>query len=349
VNKFTKAATRRVRPISHVTAKTATPFRALCSAAASAAAGGAIALAAEGGAPAWVQLMPAGPTLEGRDGRSWRIDDVNRLVAQFSPPFVIDYEHAQDHLAVNGQEAPAAGWAEELQVRGGGEIWARVDWTERAAKAIAAREYRFISPAFTYSPADGSVQALIGASLVNRPNFVMTALNAQESSMLKAIAAALGLAETATSPEIVTAIGALKVATALNAQQPDLARFVPRADYELALNRATAAEAKIAADGRAAHETKVALAIDEAVKAGKVAPASREFYVATCATAEGLAAFEKFVASAPTAFREIVDPKKDEPGAGGVALNSEQLAAAKALGLDAKKFAAFVAERAATA
>ena len=331
-----------------MTAKTATPLLALCDAAATAAAGFGIALGAESSAPDWVQLMPSGPTLQGRDGRSWRIDDVNRLVAQFSPPFVIDYEHAQDRLAVNGQEAPAAGWIEQLDVRNGGEIWGRVEWTPRAKIAIAAREYRFISPAFTFSPADGSVQALIGASLVNRPNFVMTALNAQESSMLKDIATALGLAETATSPEIVTAIGALKASTALNAaQQPDLAKFVPRADYELALNRASTAEAKIAADGKAAHEAKVAAAIDGAVKAGKVAPASREYYVATCSTVEGLAAFEKFVAAAPTAFREIVDPHKDEPGAGGVALNSEQLAVAKALGIEPKAFAADIAKRAA--
>jgi phage I-like protein len=348
VNNFTKAATRRVRPISHVTAKTATPLLALCDAAASAAAGVAIALAAESGAPDWVQLMPSGPTLQGRDGRSWRVDDVNRLVAQFSPPFVIDYEHAQDRLAVNGQEAPAAGWIEQLDVRNGGEIWGRVEWTPRAKVAIAAREYRFISPAFTYSPADGSVQALIGASLVNRPNFVMTALNAQESSMQKDIAAALGLAETAPWPEILTAIDKLKTSTALNAaQQPDLAKFVPRADYELALNRAATAEAKIAADGKAALEARLAAAIDGAVKAGKVAPASREFYLATCRTAEGLAEFEKFVAKAPTAFTEVVDPRKEEPGAGGVALNSEQLAVAKALGIDAKTFAADIAKRAA--
>jgi phage I-like protein len=349
VNNFTKAAARRVRPISHVTEKTATPLLALCDAAASAAAGVAIALAAESGAPDWVQLMPSGPTLQGRDGRIWRVDDVNRLVAQFSPPFVIDYEHAQDRLAVNGQEAPAAGWIEQLDVRNGGEIWGRVEWTPRAKLAIAAREYRFISPAFTFSPADGSVQALIGASLVNRPNFVMTALNAQEHSMLKEIAAALGLADTATSPEIVTAIAALKTSTALNAaHQPDLAKFVPRADYELALNRATTAEAQIEADRKAAHAAKVAAAIDGAIKAGKVAPASREYFLATCATEAGLAEFEKYVAKAPTAlFKEIVDPKKDEPGAAGVALNSEQLAVAKALGIDPKAFAADIAKRAA--
>jgi len=345
VKNFTKAAKRSVRPISHVTDKTATPSFALCNAAASAASGVAIALAAESDAPDWVQLMPSGPTLQGRDGRAWKLGDPARLVAQFAPPFVVDYEHAQDKLAVNGQEAPAGGWVEALEVRDG-EIWGRVDWTPRAKVAIAAREYRFISPAFTYSP-DGEVQALIGASLVNRPNFVMTALNNQEFPMLKTIAAALGLAEAATEPEIVTAIGKLKASTALNAaQQPDLAKFVPRADYELALNRATTAETKIAADGKAALEARVAAAIDGAVKAGKVAPASKDFYVATCSTAEGLAEFEKFVAKAPTAFTVVVDPTKEAAVADGVALNSEQLAVAKALGLDPKVFAADIAKRA---
>ena len=347
VKNFTKAAKRSVRPISHVTDKTATPSLALCSAAASAASGVAIALGSESGAPEWVQLLPAGPTLTGRDGRAWKLGDPARLVAQFAPPFVVDYEHAQDKLAVNGQEAPAGGWVEALEVRDG-EIWGRVDWTPRAKVAIAAREYRFISPAFTYSP-DGEVQALIGASLVNRPNFVMTALNNQEFPMIfKTVALALGLAEAATETEIVTAIGALKASTALNAaQQPDLAKFVPRADYELALNRATTAETKIAADGKAAHEAKVAAAIDGAIKTGKVAPASKEYFLATCSTAEGLAEFEKYVAKAPTAFTAVVDPAKEAAASDGVALNSEQLAVAKAMGIDPKAFAADIAKRAA--
>ena len=323
--------------------RSATPLRSLTP---NSGAGIALALSAEGAAPEWAQLLPAGPVLQGRDGRSWRMSDVAGVIAAFSPPFAIDYEHAQDKLAVNGQEAPAAGWVEALEVRDG-EVWGRVDWTARAKAAIAAREYRFLSPAFLYSESDGEVRALTGAGLVNRPNFVMTALNSQEPSMLKDIAAALGLAETATSPEILTAIGALKTATALNAQHPDLARFVPRADYELALNRANGAEAKLAADAKAAHEAKVAAAIEGAVKAGKVAPASKDFYLATCATTEGLASFEKFVASAPTVFKEIAAPRENAGADGAVALNAEQRDVAKALGLDPKAFAADIAKRAA--
>lgn len=31
-----------------------------------------------------------------------------------------------------------------------GAIWGRVEWTERAAAAIRAREYRFLSPSFGF-------------------------------------------------------------------------------------------------------------------------------------------------------------------------------------------------------
>lgn len=134
------------------------------------------ALAAESGAPEWVQLMPAGPAVTGRDGRAWTIPDPTALASRSHVPFAFDWEHAQDLRAPSGEPAPAAGWVEELEVRGGA-IWARVDWTERAKTAIAAREYRFVSPAFTFSPASGEVAQIMGAALVNRPNFDMAALN----------------------------------------------------------------------------------------------------------------------------------------------------------------------------
>ena len=309
-------------------------------------AGLALALNAQGQAPEWVQLLPRGPKVQGRDGRAWTLD-AQAVAAATQLPFALDYEHAQDLKAVNGEEAPAAGWVEQIDLRDG-ETWARVEWTPRAATAIASREYRFISPAFHYSPIDGAISRLTGAGLVNRPNFSMTALNREEPSMLKAICAALGLAETATEPEIVTeivtAIARLKESTALNSET--LARYVPRADYDLALNRAVTAETQIAAQTKASHEGKVAAAIETAVKAGKVAPASKDFYVATCATAEGLANFEKFIALAPTAFGAADLTKVDpNPGTSKTALNAEQASVARALGIPDDKFAEHLAKQ----
>ena len=313
-------------------------------------AGLALALAADGQAPGWVQLMPAGPAIEGRDGRRWTMADPTAVARRSRVELAVDYEHAQDLKAPQGEPAPAAGWVEALAVRNG-QIWAQVSWTEKARAAIAAREYRFVSPAFTHTR-EGEVVEIVGAGLVNRPNFDMTALARREPPTLttdgapmKEVLKALGLAETATEAEALTALGALR--TALNAQQPSLEKFVPRADYEVAVNRATTAEATLAAQAKAGHEAKVAAAIDGALKAGKIAPASKDFYLATCSTADGLASFEKFVAGAPSVFGESSVGREDPAKKDAVALNAEQKAAAKALGIPEADLAKFVAAQAA--
>ena len=53
----------------------------------------------------------------------------------------------QVHEEAEGEVVPAAGWITAMEMRDG-VIWAKVDWTGRAAVMIAAREYRFISPEF---------------------------------------------------------------------------------------------------------------------------------------------------------------------------------------------------------
>ncbi len=162
---------------------------------------------------------------------------------------------------------------------------------------------------------------------------------------MKAVFTALGLPESATEAEAVLAIG--KLSTALNAYTPPLDKFVPRPDYDLALNRATAAEGQLAAQAKASHDARVAAALDGAVKAGKVSPATKDFYLATCATADGLAAFEKFAAAAPTIFGET-DIGRGDP-AGKTALNAEQKAVALALGVSEQDYLAHLAAKAAKA
>ena len=129
--------------------------------------------------PEWVQFMPAGPQLKGRDGREWRMPSASAVVAATKLPFALDFEHSMD---LPGQGEPiASGWCEELQVRNG-EIWGRVSWTPKATQRIADRECRFLSPVFKFAAATGEVIALTGAGLVARPNFEMTALNASAAA-----------------------------------------------------------------------------------------------------------------------------------------------------------------------
>ncbi|WP_220427604.1 phage protease, partial [Klebsiella pneumoniae] len=100
------------------------------------------------------------------------------------------------------------------------------------------------------------------------------------------IATALGLAETASVDDAVSAIQTIKNSeqTALNrAQNPDLSKFIPQETYQLALNRAQTAEERL----KTLDEKTATALVDDAVTAGKVAPANRDMYLALCRTEDG--------------------------------------------------------------
>ena len=260
---------------------------------------------AEGGEPEWVELLPPGPRVVGRDGREWVHDQAAEVVAAFNAarPLPLDYEHATDLAAPRGEPAPAAGWIEALELREGA-IWGRVAWTPRGAEAVRNREYRFHSPVFTYEKLTGRILRLDGAALTNSPNLPLRALNREheEGPPMKRLLDALGLAEAATEDQAVAAVSALRgeLATATNrAETPDLERFVPRADYDAAVARATNAEQQMADRAAAARNAEIETAVDEAVAAGKVTPATADYYRAMCRAEGGLEKFREFVLAAP--------------------------------------------------
>jgi len=280
------------------------------------------------GAPEWVQLFPAGPELIARDGRKW-FANAPAVVAAFAAnngPLPIDYEHGQDHLAAKGHEAPAAGWIVAVEDRGG-EVWGKVEWTERASAMIASREYRFISPAFTHEKS-GRITRLAGAGLVNRPALEMTALSREnetvkEEMMLKAIAKALGLDEGADEAAILAAISergeerkALASALKLDPAKADQAALsgaiaTLQEEHATASQRPEATE--VAALRQGLDDAKTALAalkqkdtdreieaaLDQAAGEGKVTPASRETFKAMCQAEGGLERFKALAATLP--------------------------------------------------
>ena len=108
-------------------------------------------------------LMPGGE-LNARDGRRWRLDDAQAVVAETrrvagAADLVFDYNHQTDHSKKNGQSAPAAGWIKALEVRAGA-IWGRVDWTiarrprsPRRSSGTSAPSSPTPAPASALSPA----------------------------------------------------------------------------------------------------------------------------------------------------------------------------------------------------
>jgi phage I-like protein len=316
-------------------------------------AGLAVSLNAEGAAPDWVQLLPDGPVIRGRDGRTWTAPDLALVINRFREAradLPVDLEHATQLKGARGEPAPAVGWIKDLEARGQA-LWAKVEWTADGAAAVATRAYRYLSPVFDFDRATTAVHRIRSAGLTNLPNLELAALNraAEPETPMDVpapIRQALGLPDTATPEAAVAAITALTGArdTALNrvtaleasGAAPDPARFVPRADYDLAMNRLTTLETAAAA----ARDAAVTAAVDAAIAAGKVAPASRDYHVAACRQEGGLARFEAMVGAVPA----IVSPATGAaagtpPGTTATALNAEEQAVAAKLGLSHEEFA----------
>ena len=258
----------------------------------------ATAINAASGAPSEIVLLPAG-AVQGRDGRAFvndRPDDVIAVFAAGGADLPVDLEHATELKAPKGEPAPAHGWIKRL-INRDGAICAQIEWTEAGAQLVAGKAYRYVSPAFLHQRDNGRVMRLLSVGLTNRPNLHIPALNStQETSMDRAaIAAALGIATSATDADVVTAINSLKT----KADTPDPSRFVPKADLDQALNRATTAEQKLADMAKTASEQRAAALIDQAVKDGKIAPVSKDHYLALCRAEGGFAQVEALLKTLP--------------------------------------------------
>ena len=248
------------------------------------------------------------------DAPHWKIDAAvaARLVARVAAkanPLPIDYEHQTLLADKNGQPAPAAGWfaGSALEWRDGAGLFATgAAWTERAAAMIAAGEYKFISPVFEYDRASGEVLDIRMAALTNNPGLAgmaavaLTALNdsardtetgaagpifsTEETSVnetLKKLLAAVGLADDASEADALSAVAELKAGAdaaaglttevaALKAQAPDPAKFVPVETMQTLQTQVAALTTRL-------NDEESAKVIDDAIAAGKLLPAQKEW------------------------------------------------------------------------
>jgi phage I-like protein len=283
------------------------------------------ALAEDGPAPEWIELLPAG-VFVGRDGRGpYRLSDPEAVIAGtrdlgMHAGIPIDYDHATDLAAPHGRPAPAAGWIRELAVRDGA-IWGRVEWTRHGAAAVTTHEYRYISPVFEHGH-DGEVVRLLRAALTNNPNLYLTAIAAARDAssdeadgldgvltqLAGELCAILGIDEGSSPDEIVDAVRALTEADAepdapgdgnsagevaaklAEGAGADPSRFVPVAHFQQTLSELHTLRATRASE-------RAENAVSGAIRAGKLVPAQREWALAYCAADyEG---FETFVARQP--------------------------------------------------
>lgn len=305
--------------------------------------------------PEWVEVLPPGPTVTGRDGRQWTYDPHQVIAAttahQDGADLPFDYWHATELKAPLGEPAPAVGWAKEYRVNERGAVEARVEWTEAARNAIQAREYRYVSPVFMHSKA-GRIDRFSSFGLVTKPNLSIKALNSEQAAAfqppevnamdLAAILAALGLPDTATAEDAVAAINKLSqdkkdLQTAANSERvPSLDKYVPRQDFAAMERRALNAEQLLAQQKKDDLETAINSEIEAALKAGKITPATKDYHLAACREQGGLDRFRDFMKAAPSVTDPVV-PDGENKG-GEKALNAEQQQAARMLGMSDEQF-----------
>jgi len=305
-----------------------------------------IALAFDGEVlPEWIQLFPAGPEIVARDGRKWRLDYPDRVIAAFAAhraDLPVDINHSTELKVPKGEPAPAAGWIKQVALRDGA-LCARVDWTVLGREGLSAKTYRYLSPAFLFDK-DGQIVSLRSAALVTSPALVMPALATRQNSdpnpetpmkYTLALCAALGLPTTLVGTEMTEA----HLLEAINAAKtPALAAFAPRADLDLALASKVAAEQALATHLKAGRDAEVNALLDGAVRDGKVAPASRAHYQALCSTDDGFAEVKKLVAAHPSFFKPVAN---NGTGADqNVALTAEERTVIAALGISEADFLA---------
>lgn len=323
----------------------------------------AVALSAD--PPEWVMLLPAGE-FSGRDGRGPYRTDAESIIAAFGEwgmPLHGDYNHQAIRADEKAGPVPASGWVQELEEREGA-IWGRVEWTQAAAAHISAKEYRYLSPVFSYDPADSRVVALSGFGLTNDPNLYLSAIHGRQSdtyeqteetamSLMDDLRWVLNLPATATESEIaaeldkakamITGMGETAMSLETDARLPAIleavAQYQPpgpevrtllqEREPDLSQYVPKAQYDQTAQALHALQQQQHRAQVDALVTAGKLAPAQKDWALAYASRdPEG---FAQFAAAAPVIVSG--EAHGQTPPAGE---DDEDLVAARIAGVDPK-------------
>lgn len=243
-----------------------------------------------GGTESWIQILKQGQFWDPRYG-DFAVDDAmfDAILSNFQESNRAvpgDYDHAFNAMG----NSRACGWVKELERRAD-EMWAKVQWTEEAAKQIRAGEYRYISPEYNENYVDETGKqrgpALLAFGLTNRPfleGMAEVTLSASPSGSLlhrvtgntnqeaptvdpKKLAEALGLPEDATEETILARVSALT-------PDPD-AVVLTKDEHTRLLTEAGQSRA----DAEAARVLARDAVIEKAISDGKILPAMRSVFL----------------------------------------------------------------------
>ena len=317
--------------------------------------------------PEWIMLLPSGAEILTTDNRGpYRVTDPAAVVAASSGRSLpIDENHAIDIKGPKGERTPAVGRVVEVEAREDGSIWGRAVWNSVGQELMAEQAYVGISPVITH---DGNkvITGILRASLTNKPNLRgMAALHMESDMDLTALAKALGLAEDASMEAILAAVNKLtkpgadavelqsqigQIGVALGVAQDAApaailaaAKAAGQSDDKTVIVALQSELAEITTRLNALTETgaksRAEAFVDAEIKRGRVGVKPlRDHYIAMHIQDAGRV--EKEITAMPIlgAGNTVIPAVTIKEGE--VALQSEQVEAAKRLGIDPKAYAA---------
>lgn len=269
--------------------------------------------------PEWIRILPLGRVelVDSREPFEVDQESLAAMVQDFQSrgvDLVIDYEHQSLH----GERAPAAGWIKHLEARPDG-LWARVEWTPQAQEYLRSREYRYFSPVLRLNPKTRKPALLMQVGLTNVPAIKNlpplvakwggtrqagekeTGGREDQKEMMEKVKCLVGLQPEAEAELVWGKVleGFEDLAAAL--QLPKDASVSQMKGAVEALKAGAAQLGEIQEEfkvlkSRLAEETAVQT-VEEALKAGKVSPAQKEWADTYCRL--DLEGFRTYVAKAP--------------------------------------------------
>lgn len=124
--------------------------------------------------PTQVLLAPWGQ-VESTNGSFIIDEEASRLTLdafeEHATDLPIDYEHQTlggTYASPNGR-APAAGWIKHLETQPGVGLIAHIEWTKKAKDFLGSKEYRYLSPVAIIRKTDRKLVAIHSAALTNKP------------------------------------------------------------------------------------------------------------------------------------------------------------------------------------
>lgn len=274
-------------------------------------------------------LVPASGSFSGIDGRTFINSNPQRIIERWKKTghdIPVDIEHSTELRGPQGLPAPAVGWISDLVVAENGGIVGTVSWTEEGRELVSARKYRYFSPAYLVDKATKEIAGIRSIGLTNVPNLGVPALNSEGNGGdymdkdLKVICNSLGISEGATEAEVVTEINSL------------------RARLATAEEKAAEAERKIQEQEKAAFKAELNAAVEKGVEDGKIAPAQKDFFLASINSQEQLDSFKAMLGKSPRLIGEG-ETITGKPGPDDNAdLNAEEKAFCAALGVSEEEY-----------